>query len=78
MPHFVLRWRDDHVALIGPFDTTRDAADYGAADQQHEGDNPCWQTMEIADPAQFVVRHLRPERDVVPGAYPWPVNERVA
>ncbi len=59
--HYVLRWRATSYDLVGPFDTQAAAAAWGSEDQRANGDNPCWNTIRLAD-AHTSPRVIAPER----------------
>lgn len=66
MQHYVIRMRDDFYVIVGPFASRHDAAGWGQHDQDHGGDDPRWQVIQLADP--HAVRVVRP--DWTPAAAP--------
>lgn len=51
MKTYILKTEDDGFYLIGPFEPGPAAGEYGRGMQHQEwGDDPRWQTVDLADP----------------------------
>jgi len=48
--HFIMVMRNDRYWLVGPFDTHDAAADWGCDPVNNPGDDPRWQTIQLAGP----------------------------
>ena len=67
MKHYIIRMRDTSYTVVGPFETQDDAAKWGRRDQAENGDDPRWQTIELADPHHVeVVAPEVPSEPIMP------------
>lgn len=67
---YVIVTRADDVWLVGPFDTSKVAADYGAVAQRRLwGNDPRWQTIRLTDARGLRVEPPSQQVAIVRGAY---------
>lgn len=49
--HYLLVARHTRFWLVGPFDTYENSSAWGVDPANNPGDDPRWQTIELADPS---------------------------
>lgn len=61
--NYLLCWSHDDVWLVGPFSVYEDSVEFGRKQQAELGDDPRWNTIELADP--FGLRIVTPSQSFV-------------